>query len=624
MRAKDSILLKAIFLIVYFFCHISIYGQSKRENNAEVLTYNKKIEVEDKKLSVWVDISIQINNHEGQHMAQVVIPYSSSNKVKDLNASIFDVSGNEVKKLKKRDVTDVSSISGYSLYQDDFNKIFELSYNQYPYVLKYSYSISYNEFLYIDDWTPVIDLNTNTKSASLSLVAPSSFQLSINEQNVPSVIKTEEQDRTTYKWKSGYTAESVQKEVFSPAINELIPKVSIVPLNFQYGASGSFLTWQSYGKWLDQLSSGLHDLPESEKVIVRNLTKDLTSTQAKARALYHYLQDNFRYINVAIGIGGMVPYPASYVAQNKYGDCKALTNYMQALLAEADIEAFCVDVYADETPTLVKESFPSQQFNHVVLAVPTDTDTLWLETTSNINPFGYLGTFTQNRQALLVNSYQSKIIHIPALTNGEIQRDTHSEISVHTKDEIRAKINSTFRGDDFETLLYYLKNEPKSEMESLIKSKLPYRQSPSTIIEVNQHTRDSREITVMAEFDLSNYGQQFGEAKVLNFPEFDFPKIERPNQRKSPLFFPYPIRYKDEFEITIGENIEVNLSNGTDQVESLFGSFTVTSKRVNNKIVLTREFSIKSGRYEPEYYTNFYEFISSINESRAKTLITLK
>jgi len=624
MRANSSFLSKTIFLIGYLFCHLTLSAQSKNDNSAEVLTYDKKIEIEGKKLSVWVDISIQINNQDGQNMTQVAIPYSASNKIKDLSASIIDASGNEVKKLKKRDVVDVSSISGYSLYEDDFNKVFELSYNQYPYVLKYSYSISYNGFLSIDEWTPVIALNTNTKKASLTLTTPTDFQLSIKEQNTNQAIKNTEDGKVIYEWIGTYTAESIKKEVFAPPIHELIPKVSIVPLNFEYGPSGSFQSWQSYGEWLNQLSYGLHDLPESEKQIVRNLTQDLPDIESKANALYHYLQDNIRYINVAIGIGGMLPYPASYVAQNRYGDCKALTNYMQALLAEAGIEAFCTDVYADEVPVNIDTNFPSQQFNHVILAIPTKTDTLWLETTSNINPFGYLGTFTQNRKALLVNSSQSKIIQIPAMTNVETRRDTRIDISIQAKNKIQAKVNSKFRGDDFETLLYYMKNESKSEIENFAKSKLPYQQSPSTITKINQKTRDSQEITVEAEMNLSDYGQQFGEAKVLNLPSLDFPKIERPSQRKSPLFFPYPIHYKDEFEITIDENIEGTLSNGTDKVESAFGSFSVTSEKVNNKIILTREFIIKSGRYGTEDYTEFFEFISSINESRAKTLITLK
>ncbi|KYG81962.1 transglutaminase-like putative cysteine protease [Roseivirga ehrenbergii] len=617
-------ILKTIFLFIYFFYHTPLYAQSINENNAEVILYDKKIEVSNNKLSVWVDISIQINNRDGQHMTQVAIPYSSSNKIKELSASIIDASGNEIKKLKKRDVTDVSSISGYSLYEDDFNKVFELSHNQYPYVLNYSYSISYDSFLSIDEWTPVISLHTNTKKASLTLTTPTNFQLSVREQNINQAIKSTKDGKLIYEWTGTYTAESIIKEVFAPPIHELIPKVSIVPLFFEYGPSGSFQSWQSYGEWLNQLSHGLHDLPESEKQIVRNLTRDLPDVESKANALYHYLQDNIRYINVAIGIGGMLPYPASYVAQNRYGDCKALTNYMQALLAEAGIEAFCTDVYADEIPVDLDINFPSQQFNHVILAIPTKTDTLWLETTSNINPFGYLGTFTQNRKALFVNSSQSKIIQIPAMTNVETRRDTRIDISIQAKNKIQAQVNSKFRGDDFETLLYYMKNGSKSEIEHFAKSKLPYQQSPSTITKINQQTRDSQEIIVEAEMNLSDYGQQFGEAKVLNLPSLDFPKIERPSQRKTPLFFPYPIHYKDQFEISVDENIEVTLSNGTNMIKSIFGSFSVVSEKINNKIILTREFIINSGRYSTEDYTKFFEFISSMNESRAKTLITLK
>lgn len=52
------------------------------------------------------------------------------------------------------------------------------------------------------------------------------------------------------------------------------------------------------------------------------------------------MQQNTRYISIQLGIGGWQPFDAEYVAQKKYGDCKALTNYMFSLLKEAALDQF--------------------------------------------------------------------------------------------------------------------------------------------------------------------------------------------------------------------------------------------------------------------------------------------
>ena len=613
-----SSLLKSIIVILGF-----LGSELKAQNtDAEVLAYNKTIEVDGNKLSQFVEVAIQVNNPEGQFMTEISLPFSASNKIKDITAVILDANGQEVKKLKKKDISEASSISGFSLYEDDFIKTFQLSHNRFPYTLKYSYSISYYGFLSIDQWTPALSTKVNTKLATLKVITPPDYRLSIHEQNISKGEKLNQDDKVTYYWQANYTAEDLKPEFYSPPISTLIPLVSVVPIQFEYGPSGSFESWSLYGEWLEKLSDGLQILPENEKRMVAELTSGLSDPQSKAKALYHYLQDNVRYINVAIGIGGMLPYPASYVAQNKYGDCKALTNYMKALLAEADIESFCVDVYADETPVAIIEDFPSQQFNHVILAVPTESDTLWLETTSNTNPFGYLGTFTQNRKALLVNQSNSQIINIPPLAQSQVTRNMRMNGQINSKNDIKAQMEITFRGDDFETILYYMKAGSMSDAQNYILARLPYRES--TIIDIKQQSRDTPEIDVLVEIDLSEQGQVFGNAKVMKLPSFDIPRFERPENRQAPLLFPYPIHFIEELNYTVDPSVEAKIPTGVNELTSDFGHYSITTEQDGNSLLIKRELSIKSGTYKKDDYAKFYEFISSIENSISKTLITLK
>jgi len=82
------------------------------------------------------------------------------------------------------------------------------------------------------------------------------------------------------------------------------------------------------------------------------------------------MQDHTRYISIQLGIGGWQPFDAAFVQEHGYGDCKALSNYMVALLKTAGITAYSVLIRPGDYRYTFNESFPSNQFTHVIVCVP--------------------------------------------------------------------------------------------------------------------------------------------------------------------------------------------------------------------------------------------------------------
>ena len=58
----------------------------------------------------------------------------------------------------------------------------------------------------------------------------------------------------------------------------------------------------------------------------------------------------------------------------------------------------------------IDEEIVSMQGNHVILSVPNDENYIFLECTSQNNPFGYLSDFTSNRNALLIKPNGGEIV----------------------------------------------------------------------------------------------------------------------------------------------------------------------------------------------------------------------
>jgi hypothetical protein len=171
-------------------------------------------------------------------------------------------------------------------------------------------------------------------------------------------------------------------------------------------------------------------LPDDIKKKVHELTDHLTDTRQKVYALYNFLQNNTHYISIQLGIGGWQPFPADYVATKRYGDCKALSNYMVALLKEAGIDGKYVVIYGGrDMPDLVGD-FPSLQGNHMITCVPLGKDSIWLECTSQTESPDFMGSFTGDRNAILIDADGGHIVHTPSYSAAD---NLQCRVSMHNQ-----------------------------------------------------------------------------------------------------------------------------------------------------------------------------------------------
>lgn len=371
-----------------------------QEYNAELVARETRIEVNRRSLTSNFYYEIKINNRAGDIYTKIKIPFSNLTRVSNIEACIKDADGRVIRKIKKGDIAEKSSISYFSFYEDNMIKEFSLRHNSYPYTIVYSYQLKQNEFINIDYWIPIISENIPTLTASLVVTTPSDYKISFKDQFVDDPVIDTANSKIRYQWKASYK-EIPGNEKFSPPLVNYLPAVKIIPVEFSFEKEGSFRDWISFGNWQHELLQGLNELPLNEKNRIRSLIEDTEDKREKIKILYHYLQDETRYINVTIETGGLKPYNAAYVARNKYGDCKALTNYFKSVLDFIGIPAYYTKVYAGSPIIDVARDFPSQQSNHIILYIPLEDEDIWLDCTSD-GAFNYLGTFTQNRDALIV------------------------------------------------------------------------------------------------------------------------------------------------------------------------------------------------------------------------------
>ncbi len=398
--------------------------------------------------------AVTIMNTQGVGEGVIVVHYNKLTQVKSIKATIYDASGNVLKKIKMSEFDDLSMISRFSLFEDDRMLKFVPQVNKLPYTVEYECESRTKATFFLPAWRPQNRPGLAIEQSSCRFVTPVDFALRYNIHGL-----TPAAEQTIGKQKqAAWTLETIpawRDEPFLPPVDSISPWVMSAPVSFEIdGMKGRFVNWKEYGQWCyDNLLKGRDKLPDETIVRVRKMTEGISSSHEKARKVYEYCQEKNRYISIQKGkTGGISPTPAAEVDRLSYGDCKALCNYTRALLEAVGIHAFYAIIQADECPANPPETFANANFgNHIVLCLPLNGDTVWLECTNNKAPFGYLGSFTGNRKALLCAPDGGRLARTTIYRPEDNRQESAAQFVIDAKGTLTGSFTNRFTGMQYDS-----------------------------------------------------------------------------------------------------------------------------------------------------------------------------
>jgi hypothetical protein len=478
---RKNIILTVLFLLnaLIVFCADIKYNTSDiptelLENAKAVVRYeNVEFEViSPEKALQKVIFAITIVNKNGLRNSWFVGFYTKFSRISNLHAKVYDQNGEKVKTIFMDDIVDVSAIDGYTLYADNRVKIIDPKYEVYPFTVEYSYDVEYDGCLNYPQWQPYEDYNISVQESGFKVIVPSGYNFRYMENNLDSLCKiTPGVKSTSYFWQAK-NLKAVLKEDFSMGIEEYLPIVYPAPSDFEIGGyAGNLESWQNFGKWIVEMNKGKDELDEETRKLINNMVSGSENDMEKLKILYNYMQNKTRYVSVQVGIGGWQPFDAKIVDENSYGDCKALSNYMKAILKVAGIQSYYTLIRAGvDKPSCITE-FPFNQFNHAIICVPMKDDTVWLECTSQNIPFGYLGTFTDDRPALLITDSGGVLVNTPVLTINDNVQQTHAIVSFETGGIwSKADIIMTSKGLFYDKMRKFVLSDDKDQKKFILEN----------------------------------------------------------------------------------------------------------------------------------------------------------
>lgn len=453
---------------------------------------------------------VTILNPDGKDHARLVLPYDKFRRIDRLEGRVRDVRGNVVRKLGKDDQRDFSAISGYTLYEERRVRVAELYESNYPYTVEFTYTIEHDGLISWPTWRAQ-ERELPVEYAAFEVDAPAHVPIRYVVENGSWAPEKERADgRHRVRWTDAQV-EKGQSVAYGPPWRDQVVTVHTAPTAFEIeGASGRMDDWAAFGQWYHRLSQGRGTLSPATRAKVDTLTAAAGDTLEAIEALYRFMQDRTRYVNVSLGIGGWQPFPARYVETRGYGDCKALTNYMQALLTAAGIESFPVLIRAGHDAPAILPDFPSNQFNHVVLAVPLDGDTLWLENTDQTAPFGHVSSSIEDRHALLVTPEGGRLIRTPRSAASDNTQHRRAHVELKADGDAQARIHTTFAGNQQDRVRGALALRSQRDRAEWLRDAIDIPNFSVTAADFSDVDRRQRIIALPVELSLSRYGARTG------------------------------------------------------------------------------------------------------------------
>lgn len=576
--------------------------------------------------SLKVTYVITILNKNGLEDAIFKENYDKFSKISGIKGRIFDASGVLIKKISSDDIIDHSAISGYSVYEDRRAKYIDPKVLTIPFTVEYTYEKSFSEIYAYPPWVPQEDYNIAVEKSSFKVIIPNKLSFRYYENKLPkSVSQSVDKENNIYYWELT-NLKAIEKEYFSVSFKEIFPFVLSAPSEFEFeGYKGNLSSWDKIGMWVSDLGKGKDKLTDEAIKTAQDLVANTNDDIEKAKKIYAYMQNRTRYVSIQIGIGGLQPFDASTVHRLAYGDCKALTNYLKALLKAVGIDSkYCWVKSGDDAPALIK-NFPSDQFDHVFLCVPFKTDTLWLESTNQRNPFGFLSNFTDDRDVLLVDSIGSKIVHTKAYCMEDNKESRTTLVKLNDDGAGSAEINANYKGINYDRIssLYYSDDtEKKRKISESIKFpsfqlvNFAFKEHPDIIPSMDE------KLNINFENSLATMGSR--KFLTLNFIN----KLENVpgnvRSRKTDIQIRRPFVEVDTIIYDLPLTLKPESLPNTVTIANQFGKYLCKVEFKANRLYYIRSFQLSKGRYPANIYADFIDFLDKVSLSDNTKLALIK
>ena len=488
----------------------------------------------------------------------------------DAELKVYDANGRLISKHRKKEM--MTQAIGEGLVDDGYVTYYSVNATSYPVTIDVEYEIKFKGTLFYPTYEILVP-GKGVLQSSFTARVPMNLDLRYKQRNTKLSPSIKDDGKVkSYTWEVKNLA-PIEFEESAVTYRNRYPSVVLAPNKFKMDDyDGDMSSWKNFGLWYGSLKKGIDVLPDNKKAFFRDMVSSAKNDREKVKMIYEYLQKNFRYVSIQLGIGGYKPFPAVFTETKKYGDCKGLSNFMQAALDGVGIKSYQALINRESNGLPVDADFPHNTFNHVILFVPLNQDSVWLECTSNTLDFGSLDISTENKNALVVTENGGMLIPTPA---------SHSESNVFSA---YSKIKLMEDGSGEMETVFHNKGEYKEMIEDILKEKKD-EQKESLVLGLSFKQPDEFEIskketpgehTVALKMVIEKVPEFTAGSKLFLAPRLHKiwgRKLPKADNRKLDFYFNFPMEKMDTTVYILPAGYKVDVLPPAKEFKNEYASY---------------------------------------------------
>lgn len=598
-------------------------------------------------------VAIKVMADAGKKYASVKIPFWSEWEMLDLRARTVRPDGNIVE-LSSHDFYEITDFPEYLLYADSKARIFTFPAVDTGCILEYIYTVGYR-YPYVPTW--YFQSYIPSCFSRFSYDVPTYLGFNYIISTLPGCHVEKELLDMRGRNSATFVARdlpAIKRESLSPPVSDISSWIMMSWSSLYHIFFGEIGTgqdsWYEIGKNYSLMIKEIIDGNDE----IRKRTSELVATcqteEDKIRTIVTYIQENFRYVAIAVEGHRIIPNAPNTVLKNQYGDCKDLSGLLITMLGSLDIDAYPVLISTKSAGRFIEE-FPSlHQFNHVIVAIPlkyfsdekavekatvfgdldfsNKDDFVIIDPTASTLPLGQIHSGIDNRGAVLCKNESSRKIMIPGRHFTENTYNTTVILNFDPED-YKGMISMDIGGEYAARLRSMIDYAGESEFQEYITqsiNKYPLKVLLDTFT-VQQNEDLDRDVMLHLVFSRSsplqkNKDQILVPVMFSTLPEFE--DIYNCQKREHNIMFDYPYIRRDVFKIVIPPGYIVHSLPLKESAQTAWCEYTCSSYITGDTIIVNRNIAVKENIVPKDNFIEIRNLAAQILDSSQKIVIVSK
>lgn len=578
---------------------------------------------------------VKILRPDGRDEGDLAVWIGHEGKLISIHAWSIDAAGHEYE-VKDKDFADRASA-----FQEEYSDIRQ-KWAKAPAadpgsIIAFEYEVRRRDYFNELRWFPQEDIPV--RRAVFTVQLPSGWELKDWWSGLEPV-KPASAGPAGWQWIKTDLA-GVEDEPRRPSIEALAGRLTI-QLYTQTRPLGT--DWAAVSKWAAGLFHASASPSPEMSAKVQELTAGKTDFDSRVRAITEFVQHEFRYYAIEIGIGGYQPHPASDVFHLRYGDCKDKANTLSVLLTIAGVKSDVVLI--DTSRGVVRADLPSTMFNHAILAIELPADIpsdkypatvttksgkryVIFDPTDEWMPFGQVRSELQDSYALLVTESGGELIKVPTLNPNDSELLRSAKLTLSPDGTISGSFQEKMTGDFAQELRMGAESANQQQRLQRYERIVSHSLKNASVQDLSFDGLKelNRPVDVRYSVSADRYAQIMGpllivRPRVLGIKSIALQKPRKP--RKYPFVLGRTAYETDSYEVDLPAGYAVDDKPDPISIDTPFASYKSKIEITGNKLHYSREYVLKSLEIPADKIDDLRAFENKVAEDENAAVVLKK